>query len=171
MSRAVALLIIGLVFGGGIGFILAAANGVTLDGHDHATDHGQGKGAHSDHKSDDSAHDHSKTRDITGPAPTLAIDLLRDPVSGWNLHIMTTNFTFSPSSAGAAHVNGEGHAHIYANGAKIARVYGPWFHIAALPEGQVDLSVTLNSNDHSTLAVAGTPLMTAITVLNPPQSD
>ncbi|MCY3830692.1 MAG: hypothetical protein OXF89_16305 [Rhodospirillaceae bacterium] len=35
MPRSLALLIIGLFFGGGIGFFLAAANNVALDGHHH----------------------------------------------------------------------------------------------------------------------------------------
>ena len=39
MDRSLALLGIGLVFGGGIGFLVAATNGVTLDGHEH--DHGR----------------------------------------------------------------------------------------------------------------------------------
>lgn len=35
MNRAVAMLLIGLIFGVGIGFIIAAGAGVTMDGHDH----------------------------------------------------------------------------------------------------------------------------------------
>ena len=161
MSRALALLIIGLVFGGGIGFILAAANGVTLDGHDHATDHVTQAG-------NADAHDHSQMIDVTGPVPTLAIEIAPDPVSGWNLHVITSHFAFSPGTSGGAHVNGEGHAHLYANGIKLARLYGPWFHIATLPEGEVEIAVTLNSNDHQALAVAGTPLEAMATVLNTP---
>ncbi len=39
MNRAIAMLLIGLALGFGIGFVAAASNGVTLDGHDHAQDH------------------------------------------------------------------------------------------------------------------------------------
>ena len=152
MSRALALLVIGLVFGGGIGFVLAAANGVTLDGHDHATDH-------SNHgTASKTGHDHSEVLEVDGVAPTLMIHVMEDPVSGWNLHVMTTNFTFAPLSVGGDHVEGEGHAHVYANGAKLARLYGPWMHIDALPAGDVELLVTLNSNDHRALAVDGATL-------------
>lgn len=43
MDRGLALFLIGLLFGGGIGFVAAAGLGVTLDGHDHgAHDHGTG---------------------------------------------------------------------------------------------------------------------------------
>lgn len=40
MDRSIAMLLIGLVFGFGLGFVVAAANGITLDGHDHSADHG-----------------------------------------------------------------------------------------------------------------------------------
>ena len=36
MDRTIAMLCIGLIFGGGIGFTIAAGNGITFDGHDHA---------------------------------------------------------------------------------------------------------------------------------------
>ena len=166
MSRAFALLIIGLVFGGGIGFILAAANGVTLDGHDHATDHGPAVSDRDPQSGEAATHDHSQMIDVTGPAPTLSIEITPDPVSGWNLHVVTTHFTFSPDNSGGAHVNGEGHGHLYANGVKLARLYGPWFHIGTLPEGTVEIQVTLNSNDHQALAVAGVPLEAKATILN-----
>lgn len=164
MNRALALLVIGLVLGGGIGFVLAAANGVTLDGHDHATDHGSG-----DHEMAlaGTGHDHSQLRDVGGDVPaTLAIQVTEDLVSGWNLHLMTTGFAFAPASAGLTHVPGQGHAHVYANGAKIARVYGDWLHIDTLPTGAVDLMVTLNSNDHQTLAVDGVPVQAMVSLSN-----
>ena len=168
MSRAFALLIIGLVFGGGIGFILAAANGVTLDGHDHATDHGPAVIDHGEPSGEAAAHDHTQMIDVIGPPPTLAIEVAPDPVSGWNLYVKTTQFAFSPENSGGVHVNGEGHAHLYANGVKLARLYGPWFHIGALPDGEVKILVTLNSNAHQALAVSGVPLEATATILNPP---
>ena len=59
---------------------------------------------------------------------------------------------------------GEGHAHVYVNGAKIARHYGPWMHIAAMPKGKNTVMVSLNSNDHRTLAVGDKPLMSSVSV-------
>lgn len=159
MNRPLALLLIGLVFGGGIGFVLAAANGVTLDGHEHATDHGMHQGMD---------HDHSKTVEAEGDAPTLKAQITADPISGWNLQLMTTHFTFAPEDAGAAHVNGEGHAHVYANGQKVARIYGDWYHIDNLPEGDVTLLVTLNSNDHRTINVNGAAVEAILTISNTP---
>lgn len=40
MDRSIAMLLIGLIFGFGLGFVVAAANGITLGGHDHGSDHG-----------------------------------------------------------------------------------------------------------------------------------
>lgn len=74
-------------------------------------------------------------------------------MSGWNLRLKTTNFEFSPENANGPHQAGEGHAHLYVNGKKRARLYGRWFHIDRLPPGRVALTVTLNSNDHRPLAV------------------
>jgi hypothetical protein len=160
MDRRMMLLVIGLIFGAGIGFLIAASNGVTLDGHDHATDHGAQSGGH----------DHSAMMPISVPAgadaPTLAATVLKDPMSGWNLQIAVTNFRFSPEHASLEHIAGEGHAHAYVNGEKIARVYGNWLHIEQLPEGDVTVEVALNSNDHKPLAVGEDLLRVSVPVSN-----
>ncbi len=160
MNRAVAMLLIGLVFGGGLGFVLAAANGVTLDGHDHATDHGQ------------ASVDHAALHETpllipADTAPSVEIAVTPDPVSGWNLRITTTNFAFSPENSGLDHVDGEGHAHVYANGVKLGRVYGDWYHISTLPTGEVEVAVTLTSNDHRPFTVGDVPVKATVTVNNP----
>lgn len=157
MNRAFALFIIGLAFGGGIGFVLAAANGVTLDSHVHADDQ------HLEHSGIDgysgNGHVHLEMLDLAGSnAPTLDVQVTKDPDQGWNLQVMTTGFTFSPANAGRAHVPGEGHAHVHVNGRKIARLYGPWMHIGTLPEGDVEIRVTLNANDHRLLSMGGMPV-------------
>ena len=148
MPRSLALLAIGLALGGGIGFFLAAANNIALDGHHHAPAQAAG-------------HAHrGETVDLpAGPgAPTLELRVDRDAKAGWNLQIATTNFHFAPERANAPHRPGEGHAHVYVDGRKIARVYGPWFHLDALPPGGATVAVTLNANDHRGLAVAGRAL-------------
>lgn len=60
--------------------------------------------------------------------------------------------------ASGDHKPGEGHAHVYVNGAKIGRLYGPWLHLPNLPKGEVTVEVTLNANDHRPLAVNGAPI-------------
>ena len=157
MNRAFALFVIGLAFGGGIGFVLAATNGVTLDGHVHADNrelaHPGIGGASGD------GHNHYRKLNLVGTnAPTLDVRVTEDPDQGWNLRVMTTGFTFSPANVGRSHVPGEGHAHVHVNGRKIARLYGPWMHIASLPEGEVEILVTLNANDHRLLSVDGIPV-------------
>ena len=64
--------------------------------------------------------------DVDGWAtpPTLDTAVYADPVGGWNLNVMTTNFTFDAAAAGLENVEGHGHAHVYVNGVKLGRVYG-----------------------------------------------
>jgi hypothetical protein len=83
--------------------------------------------------------------------PTIAADIFKDPESGWNLHVMTTNFAFNAAAAGYDNVEGEGHAHIYVNGDKLGRLYGDWYHIGGLSAGTHHVKVSLNANDHSAL--------------------
>ncbi len=157
MNRAFALFVIGLAFGGGIGFVLSAANDVTLDGHVHADDHQLEHHAVAGFSG--TGHDHLEVLDLAeSNAPTLAVQITKDPDQGWNLHLMTTGFTFSPANVGRAHEPGAGHAHVYVNGRKVARLYGSWMHIATLPEGVVEILVTLNANDHRLLSVGGMPV-------------
>jgi len=85
--------------------------------------------------------------------PNLEISVIRDAMSGWNLKIATTNFAFAPDRVNGKHVMGEGHAHIYINGQKLARVYGSHFHIPALDAGEHLIEVTLNTNTHEEYAI------------------
>jgi len=155
--RGLALFAIGLVFGGGIGFLLAASSGVTLDGHDHSdpAQHVDGHGA---------AHD--TPLDIpAATAPTIAIEVRTDPKSGHSLQVMTERFRFAPESASGAHKDGEGHAHVYVNGHKLTRLYGDWLFLGDLPAGEATIEVTLNSNDHRVLTVDGQPISASTTVV------
>ena len=54
-------------------------------------------------------------------------------------------------------MDGEGHALVYVNGDKLARLYANRMHIPALPEG-AELKVSLNTNSHKALQVEGEPL-------------
>ena len=158
MSKTVIASAIGLL--GVCGVALAALS--TDQGPDRgAKGHAQGHGAESmAMRAADGGHHHGEPLSLPpGPsAPTLGIAITPDPKSGWNLRIETTNFRFSPEHASGPHRAGEGHAHAYVNGRKVARVYGPWFHLDALPKGEVAVTVTLNSNDHRPLAVEDAPL-------------
>lgn len=148
MQRLV-LLVIGLFFGAGFGFLAAAALGVTLDGHDHAD---PAQHAATDPHAAHAAHE--TPLDLpAADAPTLAVTL--HPESGAvGLELTVTDFAFAPQHANGAHVPGEGHAHVYADGVKLGRIYAPWSHWA-VPDGARKITVALYANDHRPLTVAG----------------
>lgn len=167
MNRGLSLFAIGLIFGGGLGFTFAAAGNGTLGGHDHnnAAQHGTDKDhTTSDHSNHAMMHD-APLGALAENAPEISIMVMPDPMAGHNLHVMTKNFTFSPEHASGVHVAGEGHAHVYVNGEKLGRLYGAWFHLDALPKGEVEVKVTLNANDHSPLAVGGTLILASQTLI------
>ena len=151
--RTLALFAIGLVFGGGIGFSTAAGLGVSFDGHDH--------GVVVQH--DGMQHDLPLEVDAA-TAPLINIALTPDPLSGYNLNVLVERFAFSPQQASLAHAKGHGHAHVYVNGVKQGRLYGPWAHLDALPKGKVIVEVMLNSNTHQPLAVNGEPIKASATL-------
>lgn len=167
MNTGLPLLAIGLIFGGGIGFTVAAANGITLDGHDHSDPAHHGHDAEMS-MNDNGLHDHGTplVLPVSGDAPGLALAVHADPASGWNLQIMTENFTFAPLHASTQHIVGEGHAHLYINGEKIGRVYGEWLHLEDLPQGDVTVQVILNSNDHRPLFVGDQELVADLMIAN-----
>lgn len=160
MDRSLPLFVLGLIFGGGIGFAIAASMGVTFDGHDHADP------AH--HQSDAGAEHammHETPLELSPEeAPEIDIALTPDPKSGYNLQVITRNFTFSPTNAGKENRAGEGHAHVYVNGQKLGRLYGEWMHLDALPVGPVEIEVGLYANDHRPLAVSEKPIRARRTV-------
>ncbi len=98
-------------------------------------------------------------------APRLALDVQEDMHGGWNVRLITQNFEFTPEECGEGHIDGHGHAHLYVNGEKVARLYGPWYHIKSLPQGKHEVKVTLTSNEHAEYAVDGIPLSDAKSVV------
>jgi len=105
--------------------------------------------------------------DVDGWAapPTLDTAVYADPVGGWNLNVITTNFTFDAAAAGLENIEGHGHAHVYVNGVKLGRVYSDWHHIGKLPLGRNDVSVSLYANDHSGLARGGVKITSTSSVI------
>lgn len=86
--------------------------------------------------------------------PTIAIHPMKDPVSGWNLHMKVSDFKLTPENSGLADVPGEGHAHLFVNGKKIGRIYGEWTHVI-LPAGKNKIKVNLTTNSHKDYALNG----------------
>lgn len=118
-------------------------------------------------------HDHP-LREVAADtvAPTITHLVFPDAMDGYNVQILADNFTFTPASINREVVEGEGHAHVYVNGVKIARVYGNWYHLpSALFEPGVNIvSVSLNANDHSEWAVEGEPIASTVRVIRPEAS-
>ncbi|WP_329316338.1 MULTISPECIES: hypothetical protein [unclassified Streptomyces] len=90
-------------------------------------------------------------------APQVQLTARPDSEDGWNLQLTVKNFRFTPDSTGGAALPGAGHAHLELDGRKLARLYGPWFHLPAsqVPEGAHTLTVRLYADDHTAWAVAG----------------
>jgi len=111
-------------------------------------------------------HDHGTSVEVAEgvPVPTIAIEVTEDPVEGWNLRILTTDFRIVPENVSTSHVDGEGHMHLYIDGEKVSRLYGEWHHIGALAPGEHEVRVELSANDHSALAVDGN-IIDATTVI------
>jgi len=158
MDRSVPMLVIGLIFGALAGFLLAASNGLTLGGDDHSDDHDTVAAA--------GAIDLNAIEVVdpdAGSTPTVHAIIHPDPMGGWNLEVPTTNFRFSPENVSTQHIEGEGHAHVFVNGKKVARIYGPWMQLTGVQSGDV-ISVGLNANNHKALAVNGQPITATATI-------
>ena len=102
-------------------------------------------------------HDHGSSVEVAEgvPVPTVAIEVTEDPVEGWNLRVRTTDFKIVPENVSTAHIDGEGHMHLYIDGEKVSRLYGEWHHIGPLAPGEHGVRVELSANDHSAMAVDG----------------
>jgi len=121
-------------------------------------DSSETKTAMDDHSHDSSdeamdSHMHEMFMVSAEQAPKVTLDVEEDAKSGWNVHIMTENFTFTPEKVNGDNVVGEGHAHLYVDGEKVARVYGNYFHYDGSFDGTKEFKVTLNANDHSEYSV------------------
>ena len=99
-------------------------------------------------------------------APSVALDVTADEHGGWNLHLRTERFAFTPEKVNREAAGGEGHAHVYVDDEKFARIYSEWYYLpaSAVPEGEHQLLVTLNADDHSVWAVGGEPVTATATV-------
>src|SRR5665213_1044923 len=49
----------------------------------------------------------------TAPVPTVSFVIAKDTLDGWDLHVLTTNFKWTPQNINEAPVADQGHAHLY----------------------------------------------------------
>ena len=72
-----------------------------------------------------------------------------------DVQIKTDNWRWAPEAVDQDHEPGVGHAHVYVDGVKISRVFGPEYHLENLDPGMREIRVTLNANNHSELMIDG----------------
>ena len=120
--------------------------------------------AESTHKHDHGHHGQQETSAYEA-IPSIKLEAIKDTASGWNLHLMTENFTFTPENIDQVVDKPEGHAHVYVDGEKISRIYGSWFHLTGLTPGTHTIRVSLNANDHSEFVLNGEPIESIVEVV------
>ncbi len=116
---------------------------------------------------DSSEHHHPSGETVDAqadPSPAVTVEVTEDPKKGWNLHAEVANFVIAPEKASSEHVDGEGHMHLYIDGEKITRLYGNWWHVAALTEGTHEIMVEVSANDHRAYAKDGVPIVATTTI-------
>lgn len=111
------------------------------------------------------------------PIPALSLTIDRDAMSGFNLRLVTENFSLIPPPQGemdmaqlmAPSTDGltgyvEGHAHLYVNGVKIQRLYGNYVHLPAnlLRGGVNQITVTINNHGHMYWSVDGRQILATV---------
>ena len=89
---------------------------------------------------------------------SVKISIEKDAMSGVNIRLETNEFKFTPQNVNKAHIDGEGHAHLYINSKKWGRVYSNYIHISKLNAGENIFEVTLNSNTHEDYFFNGTQI-------------
>lgn len=98
------------------------------------------------------------------PVPAVKLIVHEDLMQGWNLELQVENFQFAPEHIDQPSIPTEGHAHLYVNGKKIARLYGNWYHLPELPPGMNEVTVSLNANGHEILTFNGQAIQDTVTI-------
>ena len=98
--------------------------------------------------------------------PTFEVQVLKDPVEGWNI-LIVTEVRFAPENVSTGNVEGEGHAHVYVDGAKVSRIYGPWHYLNDLEPGEHEIRIELSNNDHTAITTGDHVLEETVTIHQP----
>lgn len=128
-----------------------------------------GAGADSHEHSSDAAHSHSHEETLESEIP-IAVSVSAEVGANGGVSVGIAaggGWRWAPDSVDMEHEPGAGHAHIYVDGVKIGRVYGPGYDLTGLDPGERHIRVTLNSNDHKQLTVNGEPVEASATVTIP----
>ncbi len=112
---------------------------------------------------DDMTHEHSMTMEVdAATAPQVHLQLYPLVDGSFNLRVQTVNFAFTPQNVDMPSVAGEGHAHLYIDDVKTARIYGEWAHLSSLPPDAQTITVKLYTNDHRAFAIDGIPIADSV---------
>ena len=133
-------------------FVIAGFVSIMLYFHQQSSHFGQD--AQADHMGE---HDGFEISNLKGSEiPGIDGWIKQDSTGSWMLKIITKNFTFEPEKLGLdeQRIN-EGHAHLYINGEKKSRIYGPYYDMGTLKPGIYEVKVTLNTNNHKRLMYNG----------------
>ena len=119
-----------------------------------------------------SAADKSGGSNYDGPvesAAPLSIDIATQVDDGGGLHVRvaTEGWDWAPDEVNEEYLEGAGHAHIYVDGKKVGRIYGPYHYLPSLEPGPREVRVDLTTNDHNVLTWQGQPLEATETVIVP----
>ena len=110
-------------------------------------------------------HSHGDVESETLEGASVSFTVEPDAKAGFNLVGEVAGFTFNGSAASSPSVPGEGHAHLYVDGEKLTRLYGPAHYLTGLSEGSHEIKVELNTNDHRPYVDAsGEPIVHTVTV-------
>ncbi|WP_445271396.1 hypothetical protein [Streptomyces antimicrobicus] len=157
-ARRVVVGAVGVVLVAGV---LAGCGGRATTHHKPGTTHEQASGSVGSLLETTDAAGHRLREVAAEGAPRVGLAVRADTEDGWNLQLTVENFRFTPDSTGGAALAGAGHAHLELDGRKLARLYGPWFHLPAaqVPEGaRRTLTVRLYADDHTVWSVGGKPV-------------
>jgi plastocyanin len=97
----------------------------------------------------------------------VQIETMVDDQGGVDVKINTDGWRWAPENVNGKSAPGEGHAHLYVDGAKIGRAYGPYQYVNPLEPGSHQIRVTLNDNGHDDLTSNGFPMEASVIVLIP----
>ena len=158
-DKLITVAVLCLVVGYGAGYVVADRSEDSTDTHNtHQNNHG-------------SHMKHEMFMIDAEQAPSVSLTVTEDAKSGWNIQIDTEDFEFTPQDVNGDNVVGEGHAHLYVDGAKIARIYSNNFHYPENFDGTKEFRVTLNANDHGEYAVDGQVIEASVSITHDHDAD
>ena len=131
-----------------------------------------GHGEESTGGGDSSDHHAAMVHDALESEVPISVSIMTevDDRGGVDVQVMTEGWHWTPDNVDGDHIPGEGHAHIYVDGVKIDRVYGPSYYLEALEPGERQVRVTLNANSHEELTYNGESVE-AVAIITVPETQ